>query len=66
MPNKTCDTCMWWQTLKEYNPQMQGTKDSSGVCRRMSPGVIGNQYRDWPGTLITDWCGEWKEGEDEH
>lgn len=55
-----CGNCRWWQTIKEYElTPTAGTTDAEGICRRMSPGVIDMEYRSWPGTLITDWCGEW-------
>jgi hypothetical protein len=59
---KTCGNCRWWQTLRDFEPGVSrhSTDTTGGVCRRLSPEAISDVYRAWPGTQITDWCGEWK------
>jgi hypothetical protein len=48
MPEKICQNCQFWKPGKN-SPQ--------GQCRLGHPDAWG-----WPGTLGTDWCGEFSNG----
>ncbi len=51
----TCYTCRFWegQGLRQRGPK--------GTCRRFPPVVTPRSPDgDFPITLSTDWCGEWK------
>ena len=46
----TCGQCRFFGT--DSSPSPDGAL--TGLCRRHSPGGKG-----WPGTRISEWCGDW-------
>lgn len=67
---RVCVSCDFWKLLGE---DLGLTVGSNGECRAHPPS--NGATSEWPFTLDTDWCGEWKEttnktkeenNEDEH
>lgn len=56
-----CETCAYWE-------QYKGVCGDEGTCHRHAPRPIQdslsneteNDWRNFPVTLVEDWCGEWR------
>ncbi len=52
--NRRCDKCEWWVGVEGF-----------GDCRKLPPRILTDVTSVFPITEDSDWCGEFKEKEQE-